>query len=109
MGLFDGILGGIIGVEGATLLNNFIEKQRGLQNIASQFEKNAFGETMKSWISLGPNSPITPDQIRQALGSEKVKEMATKLGLPVDKLADLLAQHLPQVIDKATPGGKLPS
>jgi uncharacterized protein YidB (DUF937 family) len=58
---------------------------------------------------LGPNSPITPDQIRQALGSEKVKEMATKLGLPVDKLADLLAQHLPQVIDKATPDGKLPS
>ena len=28
MGLFDGILGGIIGVEGATLLNNFVEKQR---------------------------------------------------------------------------------
>jgi uncharacterized protein YidB (DUF937 family) len=99
----------LIGVEGATLLNNFIEKQGGLQNIASQFEKNGFGETMKSWISLGQNSPITPDQIRQALGSEKVKEMATKLGLPVDKLADLLAQHLPQVIDKATPDGKLPS
>ncbi|HZM08174.1 MAG TPA: YidB family protein [Methylocella sp.] len=109
MGLFDGILGGIIGVEGATLLNNFVEKQGGLQNIASQFEKNGFGETMKSWVSLGPNSPITADQIRQALGSEKVKEMATKLGLPVDKLTDLLAQHLPQVIDKATPDGKLPS
>ena len=108
MGLFDGILGGIIGVEGATLLNNFIEKQGGLQNIASQFEKNGFGETMKSWISLGPNSPITADQIRQALGSEKVKEMATKLGLPVDKLADLLAQHLPQADRQGNPRRQTP-
>jgi uncharacterized protein YidB (DUF937 family) len=53
--------------------------------------------------------PITADQIHQALGSEKVKEMAAKLGLPVDKLADLLAQHLPQAIDKATPDGNLPA
>jgi uncharacterized protein YidB (DUF937 family) len=109
MGLLDGILGGVIGVEGATLLNNFIEKQGGLQNIASQFEKNGFGDTMKSWISQGQNLPITADQIHQALGSEKVKEMAAKLGLPVDKLADLLAQHLPQAIDKATPDGNLPA
>jgi uncharacterized protein YidB (DUF937 family) len=109
MGLLDGILGGVIGVEGATLLNSFIEKQGGLQNIASQFEKNGFGDTMKSWISQGQNLPITADQIHQALGSEKVKEMAAKLGLPVDKLADLLAQHLPQAIDKATPDGNLPA
>lgn len=109
MGLFDGILGGVIGVEGATLLNKFIENQGGLQNIVSQFEKNGFGDTVKSWISLGPNSPITTDQIRQVLGSEKVKELAAKLGLPSDKLAELLAQHLPQAIDTATPDGKLPS
>lgn len=109
MGLLDGILGGVIGVEGATLLNSFIEKQGGLQNIAGQFEKNGFGDTMKSWISQGQNLPITADQIHQALGSEKVKEMAAKLGLPVDKLADLLAQHLPQAIDKATPDGNLPA
>jgi uncharacterized protein YidB (DUF937 family) len=109
MGLFDGILGGVIGVEGATLLNKFIENQGGLQSIVSQFEKNGFGDTVKSWISLGPNSPITTDQIRQVLGSEKVKELAAKLGLPSDKLAELLAQHLPQAVDTATPDGKLPS
>jgi uncharacterized protein YidB (DUF937 family) len=109
MGMFDGILGGIIGVEGATLLNSFIEKQGGLQNIVSQFEKNGFGDTMKSWISQGQNLPITTDEIRQALGSEKVKELAAKLGIPADKLAGLLAQHLPQAIDTATPDGKLPA
>ncbi|MGA7383405.1 MAG: YidB family protein [Methylocella sp.] len=109
MGVFDGILGGVFGAGATTLLNNFIEQQGGLQNIASQFEKNGFGDTMKSWISQGRNLPITADQIHQALGSDKVKELAAKLGLPADKLADLLTQHLPQAIDKATPDGKLPS
>ena len=109
MGMFDGILGGVFGAGATTLLNSFIENQGGLQNIASQFEKNGFGDTMKSWISQGRNLPITADQIQQALGSDKVKELATKLGLPADKLAELLAQHLPPVIDKVTPDGKLPS
>jgi uncharacterized protein YidB (DUF937 family) len=109
MGMFDGILGGVIGAGATTLLNSFIENQGGLQNIASQFEKNGLGDTMKSWISQGRNLPITADQIQRALGSAKVKELAAKMGLPADKLAELLAQHLPQAIDKVTPDGKLPS
>ena len=109
MGLFDKILGGVVGVGATTLLNSFIEKQGGLQNIASQFEKNGFGDTMRSWISQGRNLPITADQIHQALGSDTVKNLAAKMGLPADKLAELLAQHLPQAIDKVTPEGKLPS
>jgi uncharacterized protein YidB (DUF937 family) len=51
------------------------------------------------------NLPINAEQIQQALGSEKVKEMAAKFDIPVDKVADLLAKHLPTAIDKATPEG----
>ena len=109
MGLFDKILGGVIGAGATTLLDSFIEQQGGLQNIANQFEKNGFGDTMKSWISQGQNLPITADQIRQALGSDKVKDLAAKMGLPADKIAEMLAQYLPQAIDKVTPDGKLPS
>jgi uncharacterized protein YidB (DUF937 family) len=109
MGLFDKILGGVVGAGATTLLNSFIEKQGGLQNVVSQFEKNGLGDTMKSWISQGPNLPITADQIHQALGSDMVKNLAAKMGLPADKIAELLAQHLPQAIDKVTPDGKLPS
>jgi uncharacterized protein YidB (DUF937 family) len=34
---------------------------------------------------------------------------ADPTGIPVDKVADLLAKHLPTAIDKATPEGKLPT
>lgn len=109
MGIFDGILGGVIGAGVTALLNSYIEKQGGLQNVVSQFEKSGFGDTVNSWVSQGQNLPITADQIRQVLGSDTVKGLAAKVGLPADKIADLLAQHLPQAIDKVTPDGKLPS
>ncbi len=109
MGIFDGILGGIFGAGATKLLDSYIEKQGGLQNVVSQFEKTGFGDTVKSWISMGKNLPITADQIRQALGSDMVKQLAAKTGLPADKIAEMLAQHLPQAIDKVTPDGKLPS
>jgi YidB-like protein len=35
-----------------------------------------------------------------------VKNLAAKMGLPADKIAEMLAQHLPQAIDKVTPDGK---
>jgi uncharacterized protein YidB (DUF937 family) len=60
-------------------------------------------------VSTGPNLPINAEQIQQALGSERVREMAAKFGIPVDKVADLLAKHLPPAIDRATPEGKLPT
>ena len=37
-----------------------------------------------------------------------MKALAAKVGIPADKVADLLAKHLPVAIDKATPAGNLP-
>ena len=102
-------LGGVSGASATKLLDSYIEKQGGLQNVVGQFQKAGFGDTMKSWISQGPNLPITADQIHQALGSGTVKALAAKMVLPADKIAELLAQHLPHAIDKVTPDGKLPS
>jgi uncharacterized protein YidB (DUF937 family) len=65
-----------------------------IQGVVAEFEKTGFGQQAKSWVSTGPNLPINAEQIQQALGSEKVREMAAKFGIPVDKVADLLANRL---------------
>ena len=108
MGLLDGILGGVIGAEALSLVKGYIDKHGGIEGVVAEFEKTGLGQQAKSWISTGPNLPITGAQIQQVLGSEKVKDLAAKFGIPVDKVADLLATHLPTAIDKATPEGKLP-
>ena len=55
------------------------------------------------------NQPITVDDLRTALGNEKVQELSRSLGIPADKLAEILAQHLPAAVDEASKTGALPA
>jgi len=108
MGMFDGILGGIVGAEMATVVNDLIQKHGGVQGIVAQLEQQGLGSTVRSWIGTGANQPITADQIHQAFGSDAVKELAAKVGLSPDVLAAKLSHVLPQAIDKLTPSGAVP-
>jgi uncharacterized protein YidB (DUF937 family) len=108
MGMFDGILGGVVGAEMATVVNGLIEKHGGVQGIVAQLEQQGLGGTVRSWVGSGVSQPITADQIHQAFGSDVVKELAAKVGLSPDVLAGKLSQVLPQAIDKLTPAGAVP-
>ena len=108
MGLLDGLLGGVVGAEMATVVNALIEKHGGLQGIVAQLEQQGLGGTVRSWVGTGANQPITADQIHQAFGSDAVKELAAKVGLSPQDLAAKLSAILPQAVDKLTPGGTVP-
>lgn len=108
MSWLKGILGGVIGAEALNLIKGYVDKQGGLEAVVKQFETSGFANKVRSWISTGPNQPIDPIEIQQALGLDKLAEMAKNAGVPVDKVKELLAQYLPIAIDKATPEGKLP-
>lgn len=108
MGLFDGLLGGVVGAEMATVVNGLIEKHGGVQGIVTQLEQQGLGATVRSWIGTGANQPISPDQIHQAFGSDVISQLAAKVGLSPDVLAGKLSQFLPQAIDKLTPAGTVP-
>jgi uncharacterized protein YidB (DUF937 family) len=108
MGLFDGILGGVVGAEMATVVNGLIEKHGGVQGIVAQMEQQGLGPTVRSWVANGNNVPITPDQIHAAFGSDSIAALAAKFGLNPQDLAQKLSQVLPQAINHLTPNGTVP-
>ena len=108
MGLLDGLIGGAIGAEMATVVNGLIEKHGGVQGLVRQFEQQGLGETVRSWVGTDANQPISADQIHQALGADTIKVLAEKFGLSSDEMAKRLASVLPQAVDHLTPGGTLP-
>lgn len=108
MGFLDGLLGGVVGGEMATVVNGFIEKHGGVKGIVDQFEKEGLGPTVRSWVGNGENLPITPEQIHKVLGNETVQQLAAKIGVSPDELAAKLSQILPVAVDKATPNGTIP-
>jgi uncharacterized protein YidB (DUF937 family) len=109
MGLFDGILGGVIGMEMATVVNGMIERHGGIQGVVNQFQAKGLGPTVQSWIAPGANQPITPAQVHEGLGPDTVQALAAKLGIPPDQLAAKLSEVLPQAMDHLTPGGVVPA
>ena len=109
MSLLDGMLGGAIGGEMATVVNSFIQQHGGLQGVVAQLEKQGLGPTVQSWIGNGPNQPISADQVHQVFGSGVIAQMAAKAGMNPQDLAQKISQVLPAAIDKLTPGGKIPA
>ena len=108
MGLLDGMLGGVIGGEMATLVNGLIEKHGGVQGIVTQMESQGLGNTVRSWVGSGANLPISADQVHAVFGSEMISGLAAKFGLNPQDVAQKLAQALPQAVDKLTPNGVVP-
>lgn len=109
MGLFDGVLGGIVGAGMVSVVNTIVERHGGLQGVISQFEQNGLGATARSWVGTGPNQPISGEQLNQALGPDLLRQLSEKTGLSVQDLTHKLAQVLPQAIDTMTPDGSIPA
>jgi len=85
------------------------EGSSGLDILLRQFQQNGFGEIINSWIGTGQNQPISPTQLRQAIGQKTVNDLSDQTGVPHDDLLSQLAKILPVVIDKLTPNGQLPN
>lgn len=80
----------------------------GLAGLVAAFQGKGLGDMIGSWISTGPNPPITAAQLTDVLGGETVGQFARKAGVPAGEAGSLLAGLLPAAIDALTPDGKLP-
>jgi uncharacterized protein YidB (DUF937 family) len=109
MSFFSSMVGSAIGAGLATVASELIEKQGGVKGLAEKFEQAGYGDRVRSWIGNGENLPISSDEIHKALGSETVKSLAAKLGIPPEELAAKLSEYLPAAVDHATPNGTLPA
>ena len=89
-------LGGLTGGDGLDL-----------GGIADKLKQGGLGDQVDSWMGDGENLPVSADQVKEAVGEDKLSEMAGKLGVDSDGAADKLSQMLPSVMDKASSGGNL--
>jgi len=108
MGLFDGVLGGLVGAGINSALQGYIQQQGGLGAVVQKFEQQGMGGIVQSWIGTGSNQAVSADQLQQVLGADLVQQLSAKLGMPASDLLAKLAQVLPDAIDKMTPQGVIP-
>ena len=100
------------GAAGESLLDGLLAMVGGgggLTNLVKNFQERGLGDVVHSWISTGENLPITPEQLEQGLGTDQVQQLAEQSGLPQQSVLPMLAQLLPNMIDKLTPQGSVPT
>jgi uncharacterized protein YidB (DUF937 family) len=109
MGLFDSLKGALESEALPTLLNTVLAQTQyhDLPGLVAALEKGGLGPQVQSWLGNGTNMPITPDQLKAVLGNAQVQDFARHLGLPVDEMLKMMAQYLPEIVDKASPNGVL--
>ena len=81
----------------------------GLRHLMDRFQQNGHGDKVQSWVSTGPSKSISPQELEQALGPERVQWLMQETGMPKDQLLQGLSEKLPQAVDNLTPEGRLPS
>jgi len=123
MGLLD-LIGGVLGQQQgaggtspgmAQVLTQLIAGQgnsqsqgSGLMGLIDQFRQAGLGHVADSWVSNGPNQPVSPQQLRQVFGNDQVEDMAQQSGMSQESFLSQLSQHLPRVVDGMTPNGQVP-
>ena len=93
VGMFSGLVGG----------------EGGLQGLVDQLGKGGLGDIVGSWVGTGQNKSVSPQQLADALGPEKVQQLAGQSGLSIEALLPMLASALPTIIDAITPHGNVTS
>ena len=113
-GGLGGLLGGLMGGAGGDTRTMPDQDQAhaamsgGLSELLQRFQQNGYGDIVNSWIGSGPNRPIAPDQLHQALSPETVDELSQQTGVPRQDVLSELSQALPTMVDRLTPEGRIP-
>lgn len=122
-GILGGLAGGGGGLDLGSLLGGLLGGQGGaageaqtigaaaggigaLQQILAQA---GLGEQVSSWIGTGPNQPVSPSSLADALqGTGALDTLSSSTGLSRDDVAAQLSAGLPELIDQLTPQGQVP-
>jgi uncharacterized protein YidB (DUF937 family) len=98
--LLKGVLGG--GAAGTALSG-------GLNDLLKQLQQNGQGDVANSWVGTGQNKAIAPKDLASALGADRINALMAYSGMSREDMLNGLSQHLPNVVDKLTPDGRLPT
>lgn len=81
----------------------------GLGGLLERFNQKGLGGIVGSWVGPGENQPVSPQDVHQALGPDIIDQLSQRSGIPRDQLVAELSRVLPNLVDKLTPSGRVPT
>jgi uncharacterized protein YidB (DUF937 family) len=81
----------------------------GLGGLLDKFKSAGHGDVADSWVGSGQNQPLQPAQLENAVGKTTITDLARQAGVSEQELLSQLSMVLPDLVDKLTPNGRMPT
>lgn len=79
----------------------------GLQALLDRFSGAGYASHVASWLSDDPNEPLTSADVLKMCDDKGLAALAAKLGLSPQRVAEGLAEKLPDLINRLTPSNRV--
>lgn len=86
-----------------------LHQQGGLEGIVKKLQSGGLGDAVQSWIGTGANASVSASQLQSALGGDVMKTVASHAGVSEEEAGNGLASVLPELVNRLTPDGQIPS
>jgi outer membrane protein OmpA-like peptidoglycan-associated protein/uncharacterized protein YidB (DUF937 family) len=93
----------------AGLLSMITETPGGLGAFLDRLRKGGLGDFVSSWLGGSSPRPISSNTLEAAIGRDSIDKIASKAGLSFSTVSSALAFMLPNIIQRLTPGGVIPT
>ena len=90
------------------LAMRWVQKNGGMGAVLDRFRQQGFGRQAQSWVATGANDGIDERAVEQVVGAGELQQMAQRLGVPEQEVAQAFAEIMPQMVDHLSPQGQLP-
>lgn len=78
-----------------------------IAGLMAKMQGGGMGSMLSSFLGDGDNDTMTESNVMDMFGQDKVDQFASQIGANKDEAANGLSNMLPELINKASSGGKL--
>lgn len=86
-----------LGASARALLDRFLADVD-QEALAASWRHQGYSQEVTSWLSEGPNLPVSPEAFEEIYGSDRLQALADQLGLNARTCAEALAYAMPALV-----------
>ena len=90
------------------LAMRWVQRNGGVGAVLDKFKQQGYGRHAQSWVDTGQNDTLDDKAVEQVVGQDELRQMAQKLGVPEQDVAQAFAEIMPEMVDKLSPAGRVP-
>jgi uncharacterized protein YidB (DUF937 family) len=87
----------------------WVQRNGGMGAVLKRFQQKGYDRQAQTWVATGANDPIDEQAVEQVVGHDELSQIAQRLGVPEQQVAQAFAEIMPEMVNQLTPQGQLPA